>query len=184
MGHFSQYREAMEKIIDDPLALTTADYAVLEEFGGPQDVQRARRAVAKASTPVGDAVQTKVAPASYVTPARLRQALDDTCEGIAKATLEFMRPHVFARLVALEKRLAAVDGIAPPKAPGPPAETTVKAVEPKPRIRYVGAWQPKTLFAEGDGVTFDGRLYKCLAPSFGTPSLDTNSWVAVDQPAA
>ena len=96
MSHVSAYHLAMAKIVDDPLALTDADYAVLEDFGGPQDVTRGRLAVAKRQ---GALVKTDAGTpsAAPVTRAQLRTALDATTEGLATATFAFIKTHIASR---------------------------------------------------------------------------------------
>jgi hypothetical protein len=62
-GHVRDYHQASEKILTVPLELTERDFAVLHEFGGPQEERRGRDAQRQAQlalvTPPAPPVRTR-----------------------------------------------------------------------------------------------------------------------------
>jgi len=116
MTHLRDYHRALETITTAPLTLTEADFAVLEEYGGPQDERRGREAQRQAQlalVPQAPPLQTKAADRPPARPRWLDPAtLGLTVGGAIRTVVEPLRDRVTAlegTIAALKDRVEALE---------------------------------------------------------------------------
>ena len=107
--HVRDYHQASDKILMVPLELTERDFAVLHEFGGPQDERRGRDAQRQAQLAL---VPTPAPPlrtkAIDPPPARVGLRPEVQARLTAEAIWRAVEP-LARRVAALEQRVAQLD---------------------------------------------------------------------------